>query len=73
MCVILTLDLLFRCFDMAEHPRHVNTVPVHVLQEHISIASGQGTCLEKHTQLETWVIAVYVCVCVCVCVCVFLP
>lgn len=39
--LILTFDLLFWCFDVAQHPGHVNTVPVHVLEEDIRISSCQ--------------------------------
>jgi len=43
----LTLDLLFRCFDVCHHPWHVYTVPVQVFQEDISIPPSQGARLES--------------------------
>lgn len=36
-----TFDLLFRGFDVCEHPGHIHAVSVEVLQEDVSVASGQ--------------------------------
>ena len=43
---LLTLNLSLRSFDMGQHAGHVDTVPVQVLQEDISIAPGQRTGLQ---------------------------
>lgn len=57
--LILTFNLLFWCFDMAQHPGHVDTVPVHVLEEDVCVSSGQSTCLTEithtHTHRHTWI------------------
>lgn len=37
----LTFNLLLRCFDMTQHARHVDAVPVHVLEKDICVSSGQ--------------------------------
>lgn len=57
MMQILTFNLLFWCFDMAQHPRHVDAVPVHVLEEDVCVSSGQSACLMKisthtHTKIR---------------------
>ena len=43
--LIPTFNLLFWCFDVAQHPRHVDAVPVHVLEEDVCISSCQSACL----------------------------
>lgn len=51
--LILTFNLLFRGFDVAQHPRHVDAVPVHVFEEYICVSSGQSACLtETHTAVR---------------------
>ena len=42
---VLTFYLLFGGFDMRHHPRHVDTVPVQVLQEDICIPSCECASL----------------------------
>lgn len=44
---ILTFNLLFWGLDMAQHPGHVDAVPVHVLEEDICISPGQSACLTE--------------------------
>lgn len=46
---ILTFNLLFRRFDVAQHPGHVDTVPVHVLEEDVGVSSGQSARLTEIT------------------------
>lgn len=41
----LTFNLLFWGFDVAQHAGHVHAVPVHVLEEDISISPGQSARL----------------------------
>lgn len=47
--LILTFNLLLRCFDVTQHPRHVHAVSVHVLEKDVCIPPGQSARLiEKH-------------------------
>lgn len=39
MSHVLTLNLSLWSFDMGKHARHVDTVPVQVLQEDVSVTS----------------------------------
>lgn len=43
----LTFNLLFWSFDVTQHAGHVDAVPVHVLEEDISISPGQSACLRE--------------------------
>lgn len=43
----LTFNLLFWCFDVAQHAGHVDAVPVHVLEEDIGISPGQSARLRE--------------------------
>lgn len=45
----LTFDLLLRSFNVAQHPWHVDAVPVHVLEEDVCIPPGQRACLQQNT------------------------
>lgn len=43
--LLLTFNLLFWCFDVAQHPGHVDAVPVHVLEKDVCVSSGQSARL----------------------------